>query len=216
MVLVARRARLSLVLCTRRYCSLCRAPLSSDAHGSSLSHLMPFHPPALRTPDDGKPKPIGGVMVEWGKYAPGTASSRKAAEAFRASPSAHLGVLRAVARGDRRHAGEPSLHLVHSLVLHRRMRAVEGLLMARDQQQQQQAVAGASAGPVVAVETDGASRSGSGAAGAVRPTGSGDGKASLGKLILEEVRSKAGWPWSDSNTQLRKRECTAVGSYGRH
>ncbi len=48
--------------------------------------------------DDGKPKSIGGVLLDWARFMPLVTASRKGAEA--AAPEAVLALARRLARGE--------------------------------------------------------------------------------------------------------------------
>ncbi|GIL85745.1 hypothetical protein Vretimale_13229 [Volvox reticuliferus] len=124
--------------------------------------------------DDGRPKSIGGVMLEWARYMPQVTATRKSAEL--SSVAETLRFARRLARGEEpvgevAAANEHALQLLHSFTLQRRLREVDGLVrpgMAAT------AAASAAAAPGAAMATTlGCSRPGF----APRPPGAGAGDA---------------------------------------
>ncbi|GLI70254.1 hypothetical protein VaNZ11_015101 [Volvox africanus] len=81
--------------------------------------------------DDGRPKSIGGVMLEWARYMPQVTATRKSSEL--SSAAEILRFARRLARGeeavgDVAAANEHALQMLHSLALQRRLREVDGLV----------------------------------------------------------------------------------------
>ncbi|GIL59730.1 hypothetical protein Vafri_14453, partial [Volvox africanus] len=81
--------------------------------------------------DDGRPKSIGGVMLEWARYMPQVTATRKGAEL--SSAAEILRFVRRLARGeeaigDVAAANEHALQMLHSFTLQRRLREVDGFV----------------------------------------------------------------------------------------
>ncbi len=84
----------------------------NDLARAALPPLLPS-PAAARRADDGKPKAIGGVLMEWARFMPLVTASRRAAA--HGSPCDALALLRAAARLEDE-ALEVQLPLAHTPV----------------------------------------------------------------------------------------------------
>ncbi|EFJ53281.1 hypothetical protein VOLCADRAFT_86409 [Volvox carteri f. nagariensis] len=80
--------------------------------------------------DDGRPKSIGGVMLEWARYMPQVAATRKSAEL--SSSDATIRFARRLARGEELSEVNPddqlALQRLHSFALQQRLRGVDALV----------------------------------------------------------------------------------------